>query len=218
MEQILEFIQTHGLPVFVIASCIIALIGVLKLCKVFDKVTNKNVKKFIYYVLDVALSFGGSAIYFVAFHKAFSGYLVFSVTQVGATTTLYAIYENFGLRKLVQIALNWVVSLFKNDKVKALAKKLGLSEESVSGLINATASAKEVKQAQNEAIAIIKEADKEIKADTKATEQKKAQEAKVQKEKEKATAEQTQAQHKAKVTSTKVKILAERQKQEQQQK
>ena len=72
MEQILEFISQYGLPVFIIASCSILLIGILKLCKVFNKISNKNIKKLIYYILNVVLSFGGVAIYYAAFKIGFN--------------------------------------------------------------------------------------------------------------------------------------------------
>ncbi len=137
MEQILEYITRYGLSVFVIASCIIALIGILKLCKLFDKIKNKNVKKLIYYILNVAFSFGGAAIYFAIFKIDFSNYVMYSCTQVGATTTLYAIYENFGVRKLVQMGLAWIATWFKknpeNKFVKAL-KGLGLNEEAITNI------------------------------------------------------------------------------------
>lgn len=137
MKQILDFIEQYGIAVFIIASCIIFFIGTLKLCKVFNKVQNKDVRKFIYYLLNVALSFGGSAIYFAIFKHDFSTYVVFSCTQVGATTTLYAIYEYFGVRKCVQLFLSWVATWFKknpeNKLVKAL-KGLGLTEDAITNI------------------------------------------------------------------------------------
>lgn len=129
MEQIIHYIESYGLPVFIIATCIIVLLGVLKLCKVFSKIKNANVKKFIYYAIDIALSFGGAAIYFAAFKIDFGGYLAFSVAQISATTTLYAIYENLGARKLVQMFWNWFGGLIKKDnehKLIKFAKSLGL--------------------------------------------------------------------------------------------
>lgn len=138
MEQILDFISQYGLPVFVIASCSILLIGILKLCKVFDKISNKNVKKLIFYILNVVLSFGGAAIYYAAFKVGFDSYLMFCLTQVSATTTLYAIYENFGVRKLVQIGLAWVASWSKKNpesKFTKAAKALGFDEEKISAMI-----------------------------------------------------------------------------------
>lgn len=122
MEQILQFIQNYGLPVFVIASGIIVLLGILKLCKVFNKIQNKNVKKFIYYVIDIALAFGGVAIYFAIFKKDFADYITICLTQITATTTLYAIYENLGARKLVQLFWNWFGELVEKDKHKQLVK------------------------------------------------------------------------------------------------
>ena len=138
MEQIPESIYQNGLPVFVIASCSILLIGILKLCKVFDKISNKNIKKLICYILNVVLSFGGVAIYYAAFKIGFNSYLTFYLTQVSATTTLYAIYENFGVRKLVQIGLAWVASWSKKNpesKFTKAAKALGFDEEKISAMI-----------------------------------------------------------------------------------
>lgn len=126
--------EQNGLSVFVIASCVIAFIGVLKLCKVFSKIKSANIKKLVYYILSVALAFGGAAIYFAIFKLNWSDYIMYSYTQVGTTTTLYAIYEYFGVRGLWQICLNWIASWFKknpeNKYVKAL-KGLGLTEKAL---------------------------------------------------------------------------------------
>ena len=154
MEQILEFISQYGLPVFVIASCSILLIGILKLCKVFNKINSKNIKKLIFYILNVVLSFGGAAIYYAAFKVGFDTYLMFCLTQVSATTTLYAIYENFGVRKLVQIGLAWVASWSKKNpesKFTKAAKALGFDEEKISAMIA------EIKPAEIEAPAVAPE-------------------------------------------------------------
>ena len=154
MEQILEFISQYGLPVFIIASCSILLIGILKLCKVFNKISNKHIKKLIYYILNVVLSFGGVAIYYAAFKIGFNSYLMFCLTQVSATTTLYAIYENFGVRKLVQIGLAWVASWSKKSpesKFTKAAKALGFDEEKISAMIA------EIKPAETAAPAVAPE-------------------------------------------------------------
>ena len=134
MEQILAYITQYGLPVFVIASCIIAFIGILKICKIFDKITNKDIKKFIYYALDIGLSFGAVAIYYVIFKIDFGGYIPYCCTQITATTVLYALYENFGVRKIVKALLHWVATWFKKNPDHTLVKtlhKLGLTEEAV---------------------------------------------------------------------------------------
>lgn len=137
MEEILGFIAMYGIPVFVIATCIIAFLGILKLCKVFDKLTNRNVKKFVYYTLDVILAFVGSLLYFLIFHIDFSGYWMYCITQVSATTTLYAIYENFGFRKLLQMGLDKLAQAIKNSPNTKLTKtltSLGLNETAIASI------------------------------------------------------------------------------------
>lgn len=134
MEQIISYILVNGPAALVLGTIIIAFIGILKLCRVFDKIKNKDVKKMIYYLLTVALSFGVVALYFTIYNLGFNEYVLFSCSQIGATTALYAIYENLGLRKLWQIALAWFASWFKknpeNKFVKAL-KGLGLNEDAI---------------------------------------------------------------------------------------
>ena len=137
MEQILAYITQYGPSVFVIASCIIFFIGILKVCKVFTKINNAQVKKFVYYILNVALAFGCAAIYFVSFKLNWSEYVFFSCAQVSATTTLYAIYENLGARKIVQIVLSKIAEWIKKNPERKTAKalkNLGLTEEMLNKL------------------------------------------------------------------------------------
>lgn len=122
MEKLLEYVQNYGVSILVIAVCIIAFIGILKLCKVFNKISNSNVKKFIYYAIDVVLAFAGSAIYFACFHKSFGGYVMYSVAELTVVTTLYAIYENCGIRKLVRMLLTLVASWLKSNPDKKVQK------------------------------------------------------------------------------------------------
>jgi len=130
MEQILLYIAEYGLAVFIIATAIILTIGILKVCKVFDKIQNKDIKKIIYYGLDVVLAFGYVALYYVIFNLEWHTYWILCITQMGATTTLYNIYENFGLRKLLQMFLAWFtkVTTKKNtEKFAQLVQDMGLS-------------------------------------------------------------------------------------------
>ena len=126
---LLGYIESYGLPILVIAVCIISLLGILKLCKVFNKLQNKDARKCVFLVIDLVLAFGSAAIYFALFKKPFSGYLVYSGAQFIVTVALYAIYENWGVRKLVQIVLALITKWFANDKehrFKKLAIALGL--------------------------------------------------------------------------------------------
>ena len=140
MDKLLEYISIYGWAILVIAVAIIVFIGILKLCKVFKKVKSSGVKKLIYYGLDVVLAFAGSAIYFAIFHKAFAGYVVYSFAQLFVTTTLYAIYENFGLRNLVRYLIKLVANWIKKNpdsKLSKNLKKLGLGEEQIEEIKNA---------------------------------------------------------------------------------
>lgn len=153
MEQILEYIANYGLPVFVIASVIIGFVGILKLCKVFDKITNKTARKAVFYAVDMVLSFAGVAIYFAIFKIDFAGYIAFVCTQIGATTTLYALYENFGVRNLVKMFIEWVGAKLYGDanaKLAELLDKLNIPSDMANN-IKATVKAEIDKQAaQNE--------------------------------------------------------------------
>ena len=214
MEQILGLITQYGIPPFIIAICIIAFVGVLKVCKVFDKLEDKpNLKRFIFWALDMALSFGGVAIYYAIFKKDFGTYVFTSLGQSTVTLAVYQAYKSIGLRKLVQMALTALANFFKNNTtVKKLAKKFGLSDEFVDNLtkeltnLGENATKKEVKQAEKNAVAIIKEAGNQIKQEKKEVEQQKAKEVKTQ---QKANVEATNA----KIASVKAKMIVEQQKQ-----
>lgn len=140
MDGVLSYVETYGIAIIVIAICIIAIIGILKLCKVFDKIQSNEIKKVIYYAIDVTLAFVGGAIYFAAFNKDWSGYCLYSIAQLGVTTTLYALYENFGLRKFVKWLIGVIAGWFKKNPDSELSKwanKIGLTEslEIIQGLI-----------------------------------------------------------------------------------
>ena len=128
---IFDYLQTYGLSILVIAICVIAFIGLLKFFKVFSKIESKDVKKCIYYALDVALAFGGAAIYFVIFHIDFSEYVGYSFAQLGITTTLYSFYEHFGIRKLFHVIGAFLCEHIKRNPESAFAKtakKYGLDK------------------------------------------------------------------------------------------
>lgn len=122
-------VEAYGLSVLVIAVSIIAFIGILKLCKVFDKITNKDIKKFIYYAIDIVLAFAGSAIYFAAFKIEWSAFAAYSIAELTVVTTLYSIYEHFGVRKFVRWIIGLVAKWIKKNPDKQLSKwanKVGL--------------------------------------------------------------------------------------------
>lgn len=131
MDKLISYIQNYGLSILVIAVCIIAIVGILKLCKVFDKIKSDDLKKFIYYAIDVVLAFAGSAIYFAIFHKDWTGYAMYSLSQLATTLFLYAFYEQCGIRKLVRMLISVIAGWIKKNPENELAKwaeKVGLTE------------------------------------------------------------------------------------------
>lgn len=131
MSEAVKYISKYGISLLVIALVIIAIIGILKKCKVFNKLPSKNIKKAVYYALDIALAFGLTALYFVLFKQGFSKYLTYTGAEICVVTALYAIYENFGVRKLVEITCTLIRKHFaknKNSKLAKLVQQVGIEK------------------------------------------------------------------------------------------
>lgn len=139
MDKIISYVETYGLAILIIALSIIFIIGVLKLCKAFSFIKSAKIKKLVYYITDVIFAFGGSAIYFAIFKINFSEYLVYAGAQLGVTTTLYAVYENFGIRELVKLVLGVFAKWLKgnpDNKIAKQLKSLGLDENAIAKVQN----------------------------------------------------------------------------------
>jgi hypothetical protein len=150
MDHLVEYVKAYGLAVLIIAVIIIAFIGFLKICGVFKKLNNKTVKKVIYYSLDVALSFGVGAVYFSIFDKNFDQYIAYSLAQIAVTTTLYAIYENFGIRALIQKLVSLIRTAIQNNKnaqFVRLVQQMGIDHvlQEIQTLVAQTEAAQETK-------------------------------------------------------------------------
>lgn len=131
VEAIKEFLTTYGWQMSLVALIGIVLVGILKICRAFNwikcyskdadgnKVYNekltKNIKKFIYYLLNWIFSIASCTLYMlyivkVEFNWAEWGTLCGAV--IGYSTMMYAIYENFGIRAIWQAFLNAVKKMF----------------------------------------------------------------------------------------------------------
>lgn len=131
MKELVNLTETYGLSVLIISLSIIAILGILKLCKVFDKIKNKDIKKFVYFGIDIVLAFGCSAIYFAIFKKDWSGYFTYSIGQFAAVVILYAFYEHWGIRKIVRLLIGAIAKWIKKNPEAQLSKwanKIGLQD------------------------------------------------------------------------------------------
>lgn len=124
IDKLAGLVSEYGLPVFLISIITIFLIGALKYFGVFKKIQNANVKKAIYYGLDIVLSFGITALYYVIFGLPFTNYIAFCLKAIPCVTVVYAIYENFGLRKFVHFIGTFVVSKVAKEQIEAEKNKV----------------------------------------------------------------------------------------------
>ena len=152
MEKIIPIVLEYGLPVLVIACSIIFIIGILKLCKVFDKIQSKGLKKFLYYFLDIILAFVGIFIYFkiAGIEFVWGSYINYSLSQLTVTVALYAFYESVHIRTFVQFLIKCVATWLKKNPNSTIAKnlkKLGLDTAAIERVQkNVTAEAEIAKQ------------------------------------------------------------------------
>lgn len=123
----MEFL-TNGVSVIIISWIIIICVGALKDFGLFSKI-SKGTAKPIFLLIDGALAFGFSAIYFAIFKIDFSGYLLQSITTLIATLSLYATYENTKLKELVKIAKEQFIKVVGKGVIAKEVEKLSGSKE-----------------------------------------------------------------------------------------
>lgn len=116
MDEFLVFLQTYGLAMGLIALAGVALLGILKYCKVFEKVQNENVRHYLYIIISAGLSVIGTAIYLVA-TKSFEWAYFFTVAAAiwALNQTFYNIFKTTKLNALATKVLDWVKQNF--DKI-----------------------------------------------------------------------------------------------------
>lgn len=119
MENFIEFIKAYGWQLTLIAVAGIIILGILKYCKVFDKLEEKT-RHFLYLLISVGLSIVGAVIYLACVHQLDASFVFTFATAVFAVNqAAYTIYDTTPLRdllsklweKLVEFATN-----HKNDK------------------------------------------------------------------------------------------------------
>lgn len=155
MDAIKNFLVTYGWQMSLLALIGIVLVGLLKAFKVFNcikcyskddggnrvfnETLTKNVKKFIYYILNWVFSITACTLYMFYFIKiqfSWQRWITLCGAIISYSTVIYAIYENFGLRTIWQAILNGVKKIFTKmfaaittgtltkEKVEELASEL----------------------------------------------------------------------------------------------
>lgn len=107
MEKLILFLQiclenwqeivTGGI---ILTCSIIFIMGVLKKF-LFNRITNKLLRKAVLYFSSIGLAFPATALYFVIDNTSFEYYLITSIFLAVATVLTYSIYENTCLRDFI---------------------------------------------------------------------------------------------------------------------
>jgi hypothetical protein len=124
MAQLEQFVTSHSLNIIVLAFIIITLVGILKFFGVFSKITNADLRKFIYLVVDISLSFGLGALYIVIFKLDWLTYIPLVMELIPAVLVGYAIYENVGGRKFIKFIGNFIVNVVAKSYIDKEVEKL----------------------------------------------------------------------------------------------
>ena len=108
MEDMLwSFFLEHGWKLTLIALSGIPFLGILKRAHVFDKIENKNARKALIEGISSAFSIIVSLIYLLVVNKFnFGKFAILSGGILMLNQTAYVIYENFGIRTILNKGLN----------------------------------------------------------------------------------------------------------------
>ena len=114
-NMIIKFFVDYGWQVSVCAVSGIFVLGVLKLIGVFDKISNTNVKKFLYVACAFIFSAGACAAYLYII-KSFTWITFATITApvFAINQTAYALYESMGVRQLWHKFLNTIGTFITN--------------------------------------------------------------------------------------------------------
>lgn len=118
MEDMLwNFFLEHGWKLTLIALSGIPFLGILKRAHLFDKIQNTTKRKAIFEGISSAFSILVSLIYLLAIDKFnFGKFAILSGGILMLNQTSYAIFENLGIREIVNkgldIGLDFIKKLF----------------------------------------------------------------------------------------------------------
>ena len=133
IQQLWTFVQQYGIEITGLAFTTIFMVGVIKL--VFKKPlakVDKNGRKAIYEVTSMILMYGLTALWIYArvawFHISDAAFDMNLVIKTAGTAyvvvkVMYPLYENLGLRQLLRILGNFVLSWSKKKEEKETENK-----------------------------------------------------------------------------------------------
>lgn len=122
-EMVFEFFKQYGWQLTLIACSGILVLGILKFFNVFKKI-DESKQKYVYAGISSGFSIAAAAIYLVATHAfTWAGFGVAAIAVYTLNQTLYSMYENYGLRNLLQKLGNFFISLVAKKRVANAEEK-----------------------------------------------------------------------------------------------
>lgn len=114
IELMTNFFSLNGLVITLIALAGIILLGILKYCKVFEKIENDTTRKMTYLICSVGLSLIGCLIYFLC-RQAFEwgSYFALAGTIWALNQTAYNIFKTTKLNDLIRAVFDKIVEFIR---------------------------------------------------------------------------------------------------------
>ena len=115
MDLLLQFFANYGLAIGLIALTGVIVLGVLKYCKVFEKIENDSIRHIIYCVCSVAFTLIGITIYLLC-SKAWDTTFFFTLVPViwALNQTMYNIFKVTKLNELAVMVLDIVKKIISS--------------------------------------------------------------------------------------------------------
>lgn len=101
-DMLIRFFENYGWIMTVLATSGIIIVGFLKACGVFNKI-SESYRKYVYFGVSCVISVVACTIYLCASKQfEWASWGITAACIIGFTLTLYGVYENTGLRDLLK--------------------------------------------------------------------------------------------------------------------
>ena len=101
-DMLIRFFENYGWIMTVLATSGIIIVGFLKACGAFNKI-SESYRKYVYFGVSCVISVVACTIYLCASKQfEWASWGITAACIIGFTLTLYGVYENTGVRDLLK--------------------------------------------------------------------------------------------------------------------
>lgn len=123
-EMVLQFFLTHGWKLTLLSCSGILFLGILKYFDVFKKL-DATKKKAVYAVISACFSIAVCGVYLVVADKfTWGSFGILSAGVFGVNQSVYAVYENAGIRTLVRRLGNLFIGFVAKKQLASAKEKV----------------------------------------------------------------------------------------------